>query len=481
MLQYKANSVAENRQYWIGVMISVLAFIVGIMTLDDPNKDIYMYFPIVTLFFAVFNLIFIDIYRNMTWVTMIVVAFMFLRYCVALFILHDEHYPRGLYTISVDQGRSASVAAVMVYEIVCIYLGLYVGKQKYKIQVDDTTYIDSLLTNRNFSNLNVALIFTVFFTVALFVVYPSLLNNYSFIINSELDQMTGNIISSQAGLPSGMRWLGYTLGEATRYVVLEFIILGLYKQYLKNGEKASLYWWISVLITVVNAVITTQRMMLGIFMSLVLFYQVYQLYPRKRKLYITFGIVIGVLGILLITLTYWANTLQYQAMSQMIQGYTNGYYNVYQAYSAYNRANISILDKIEMFFVGDGLGNVNLISLFINGMNSSNIYNYYIYGREFNGGAVLPLVAQMSFYFSAFLGPIFSYIIILLAKKNEMKALSGQGVVLIRQFCAFSLAATPFMYNYSTLIHILTVVALPLCFFSWLNSMNIILGRFRGI
>jgi hypothetical protein len=134
-----------------------------------------------------------------------------------------------------------------------------------------------------------------------------------------------------------------------------------------------------------------------------------------------------------------------------------------------------------MFFIGDGIGNINLVSILIDGTNSSNIYNYYIYGEAFNGGAVLPLVSQMSFYFSPIIGPIFSFACILLAKKLESASLNSNGNVMIGQFCAFVFAATPFMYNYSTLIHILTIVALPLWICSYINAKNIVMGTFDGI
>lgn len=472
---------AKNKHYGIAIVIGLISIICGLISLSDPPTGIYIYFPMVTIAFGIITLCFFSIFKNMTFVTIIVLAFMFLRYTVSLFILHSEGYPKGIYYISINKGISLETAILMIYEMIMIFLALYIGGRKYKKQIIVSNYQEKLFGKNNFARLNALIVFFVAVTIGIFIIYPSLFNNYSFIFNSELDQITGKIISSQSGLPAGMRWIGYTFGEATRYIIIEYLLLKIYKRYVLIGEKNSRYWWISVIIALANAMITNQRMMIGIFMSLVFFYQIFQLYPKKRKLFRTFGAVIGVIGIILITFTYWTTALSYQSLSQMIQGYTNGFYNVYQSTSAYQNANIGLIGKLEMFFVGDGLGNVNLLSMLISGTNSSDIYNYYIYGSTINGGAVLPFVSQLSFYFSAILGPIFSFMIVLFAKRVENKSLSSEGNVMLSQFCAFVFAATPFMYNYSTDIHILTVVVLPLWVCSLINAMNIKCGKFSGI
>lgn len=483
MLGYKKRIICSlnNKLYWLVIVISVLSISCGIMSLCHSSRGIYTYFPIVTITFGLMTLVFFYVYKNVTWVTMLVIIFMFLRYTLALFVLHQEGYPKGVYNISINNTMSLQTAVLMMYEILMIYCALYVGQKKYHSVVTVDEYKKKLFSNRNFSHMNVLLVAFVLVTCILFVMYPSLFTNYSFIINKNLEYLTDTIISSQAGLPSGIRWIGYTFGEATRYILIEYFILKIYRKYTKKGSMHSRFWWISVLLATLNALITNQRLMLGIFMSLTFFYQIYQLYPAKRKLFIFFGGIIGILGIGVITITYWSYALTYQSFSQMIQGYTNGFYNVYQAMSAYNNASMSLLGKIGMFFWGDGLGNVNVLSLFIDGINSSDIYNYYIYGTSFNGGAVLPLLSQMCFYFSPVLGPLFSFFVILLAKKFENASLNSSGNIVIGQFCAFVFAATPFMYNYSTVIHILTVVALPLCICSYINSKNIVAGNFHGL
>lgn len=346
-------------------------------------------------------------------------------------------------------------------------MALYIISKKKKTQVNDRYFIKKLLSKNNFYRLNYIVIFIIILTFLFFAIWPPLFKNYSLIFNSSLDSLTSEIVSSQSGLPSGMRWLGYTLGEITRNVLIEFLILKSYKKQLISRK--SKFFFISIFIVLLNGMFTTSRIMIGLFTTVVFLQQIYYLYPNKRKLLLRTGAALGTIMIILIALLYLGNTLSYQSNSQVIQGYTNGYYNVYQSMCVYQNASQTLFDKIEMFLIGDGFGNINLISMFVNGINSSDLYNNYIYGYTFNGGAVVPYISQLSYYFSIILAPLFSFSIILCANKYEIKWKKAEGNILINGLLSILLAATPFMYNWSTLIHILTIVVLPIWLIYKLN------------
>ena len=107
-------------------------------------------------------------------------------------------------------------------------------------------------------------------------------------------------------------------------------------------------------------------------------------------------------------------------------------------------------------------------------VNSSDIFNHYLYGKRFNGGAVLPYVSQWVYYFSPVLGPILSAIPIVWAKKVEKKWRNGEGNILVMGMLALVLALTPFMYNFPTLIHILSMSIFPLWLAAKANSIFIL-------
>lgn len=442
------------------IIISVYSLVVGFMALGQGSSTMYRYVFVIPIAFGVLTGVFFMVYRNITLISGMIIAFMFIRYTVTVQCLMLEDFPRSVYHVTYDQSNAINAVMIMCFEMLVFYVALYLTRLKKAPKVSNEEYISKLLIKRNFANLGIMIIGLVVFTIGIFAVWPSLFNNYSFIINSELDALTQTIISSQSSLPRGMRWVGYTCGEASRYILIEFIVLWCFKKFSLSNKNR--YWYISLLLVGINGVITTTRIMLGIFSSIVFIEQIYYLYPQKRKLLARIGIVVGASFVGLIAVVYLSNAMKYHSISQLVQGYTNGYFNVYQSLAAYANANQGMFEKIEMFFVGDGLANVNVVSLFVDGINSSNIYNYYIYGLQFNGGAVLPFVSQMSYYFSPFIGPIFSGLCVYEAKKYEVRWKACKGNILINGLMSIVFAAIPFAYNYSTAIHIFTVVVLPL-------------------
>ena len=155
-------------------------------------------------------------------------------------------------------------------------------------------------------------------------------------------------------------------------------------------------------------------------MSLVFAYQIFKLYPKFRKKLLIFGSFIGIMFIFVVVIFYWKNSLSRHTFSHMIQSYTNGFYSIYQSRNVYIDSKIDVISKIGMFLWGDGLSNLIVISRFAtSSTNTSDLYNFYLYGKNFNGGMVVPLVSQAAYYFSILIGPLFSFGCIYLMKKLE--------------------------------------------------------------
>ncbi len=466
----KYSITAErNKDYSLfSVLVSVISIVIGFLSINNYTEGtIYRYFFIIPFLFGVLNLLFFKVYSKLTLSSALVIGFMLIRYVITPLILYIERYPRSIYYTEIINSSQIYAVFIMCYEMFLIFIVLN-KKKKSSNTISDEEYIIKATSKENFGQLNILLIGVIGLTCVIFIAFPSLFGNYSFIVNANLDSLVADSEIQQANLPFGMRWIGYTLGEATRYIVIDYTLIRLFKKY--ERDESSLYWWLSILIITVNACFTTSRIMLGLLMSISLYYQTYKLFPKMRKFFLRVGIGLGLLVILVIAYTYLSNALSYHSLSQMIQGYTNGFYNVYQARNAYLNYSQDWVDKIATFLLGDGLGNVNVISRFINSINSSDIYNHYIYGGNFNGGAVVPLVSQMSYYFTFAFGPFATYFCLRIMDYYEIKNQNGKGNMLINQFLAVTLGATPFMYNYSTILHIITVVVIPIWLFSWINK-----------
>ena len=472
IIKKKNNNIMHSKSvniYFLCILFVIISVFVSLNAFNNrPETGIYKFVYFMPLFFAVFSILFFKVYTNITVVSGMILAFMFIRYTVSVLMLTMDGFPKGIYAITYNEEYVTEALYLMIYEMLILFIGLLIISKKKQPLITEEIYANRLLTKTNFSKLNLLIVFLIIITFGMFLVWPALFKNYSFIINSSLDSMTSDLIRSQSGMPSGMRWIGYTCGEAVRNILVEFIVLWCYKRYVVNGK--SRYWYLSLLSVCVNALITTSRLMVGLFTAIVFIEQIYYLYPKKRKVLINVGAILGSILVIAVALTYLSNAMVYQARSQLIQGYTNGYYNVYQSLCAYSNASQTFFDKVEMFFLGDGLGNVNVLSMFINGTNSSDLYNNYIYGFSFNGGAVVPLISQSSYYLSPILAPIVSFLCVLGAKKYEIKWKRAEGNILVNGIMSITLAAIPFMYNWSTLIHILTIVIIPIWFCYKINS-----------
>lgn len=452
----------------IGVGLSIIALIIACMIIDSKTIEIYRYIYILPLLFAIINFLFLDIYNKLTIVTTIVIIMEFIRYVLTPAILLKEKYPRGLYTYVFNSSTMINTLLIMTIELVVIYFVLYKYRGYSDVSVNDDLLVNKMMSTKNYSILRVSSYAIILFTVILYGAFPAIRNSYSFIFSGELDSLTDNTLVAMKSIPSGVGWLGSICVEITRYILLEYILLRFFKNDCKKHKNR--YVIISIVIIIANILIVSSSMVISLLASIVLLFQIYIFYPRYRKKFMILGIAVGGTGVIIIIYSYLQNVLMYHSLSQMIQDYTNGYYNIYQAQCAYDKCGLSIIEKIEMLFLGDGIANISPINIFFNVINSSDIFNNYLYGMKFNGGAVLPFCSQWTYYFTSIIGPFFSAVPIIYAKKIEKKWKNGDGNIVVLGMSSLVLALTPFMYNTPTLIHIVTMSIIPLWIASEMNA-----------
>ena len=448
----------------IGISLSLAAAVIAFIVSNSTPAGMYLYMPLLPLVFAIVNIVFLKIYNKITVVTIIVILMEFIRYVVTPLIVMIEGYPKGLYVYSFSKEAMVNTVIIMVMEIIVIYYVLYACRNFSDISIDDNLYIKKILQKKNYSSIKITSVLIIAFTVILFLAFPGVKSIYSFIFSNDMDTLVYRTSSALDSLPRGVGWLANVFGETTRYIVIQNIIIMMFRKSCISQKNR--YFYLSAIIIVLNMMVGTSSMVIGLTASIVLLFQLYILYPKERKLFLVVGITIGSIASIALVFNYLQNVLTYQSFSQMIQDYTNGYYNIYQAQFAYEASNLSLFEKLEMLFIGDGIANISPLNILFDTVNSSDIFNYYLYGTTFNGGAVAPYVSQWVYYFSPVIGPLFSAIPIYFSKKMESKWRNGEGNILVMGMLALVLALTPFMYNYPTLIHILTLYIMPL----WLAS-----------
>lgn len=446
--------------YLIGVVISLLSLFIGVSVYFDSPQHIYEYIYLLPIVFGILNYFFIKIYKKITIVTCIILFFEFIRCVVTPAILMLEGYPKGLYQIYIIEDNIYIAMFLMLAEMFFIFYSLYKMRNYSEMKLSDTRILDNLFSRKNYSSLGPAALFVIFLFLCLIIIFPSLSSIYSFILSSNLDAFTDAVGGNLGNAPKGLGWIGSILGELTRAITIQFFIVKLYKMYVKKMKIR--YFFYSIFIVLSNSAIITSSMIMSMLPNVVFFFELYLLYPTKRKefLYCVSSFACVILAVVIGNYLKAATT--YHSISQIIQDYTNGYYSVYQGICAYDNRNMDNIDKYLMFFLGDGIANISPLNVILKFENSSNIFNYYLYATQFNGGAVLPYVSQCSFYFSYILGPVFVVIPIFFAKKFECLWINGNGNFLFWGLLALILALTPFLYNYSTFIRILSVTCIPL-------------------
>lgn len=481
-LQQKNNTLLSdetiiNRGYnFVGLLISAISLIIFILIIFDENKykSIFLYIHFIPLMYSIFNLLFINVYSKLSVGRIIVLVLMFIRYCLTPLIIYREGYPTGIYNLVESSEIALFSTFLMCYEMLIIFIVLnHIGRKKAGFK-DEVTVKDIVCKN-NFSKLNIFVMLLILLTIFIYIIFPSLFSNYYFIFTSGANKVS-EIELSQSNLPFGMGWIGFTLGEVTRYVLISWVILNIFQRSQRFGHKR-FYCLLSLGIIMGNAMFITSRQMLDLMITVAFCTLVLKLYPSERRNLYKLFILGGSLIFVEFLLKYWETSLTYQSFAAMIQGYTNGFYNVYQSNYAYQEYGHNFGHKYLMFIFGDTLMSVNVLNYFLNRIftfdTSSNILNYFLYGPHINGGQVVTMLSQCNYYFSFLLAPIGSAISILLMDHFEKKALQKGNSFIAVKFFAFIFALAPFMYNYTTLIHICTLLYLPLYFISKLNCLRI--------
>ncbi len=468
-----SNGVGTYSSLFIGSSISLIALLVSFFIFfSSEDKGIYKYIYYVPMCYAVLNLIFNMIYARISIFKFLLLALMFMRYIVGPFFIFYEKFPENLYFQIFSEDTIVKATFLMCYEMACIFFVVWLLEKKRKNEKKKNY---NLLLNRNFSTLNPILLLIIFVTMGIFIVYPGLFRYYYLIFDNSIQE---TVITStqeiQNSVPGGIRWIGFSLGELTRYIVIAALISFFYKRYTINQSK--FYIIVTILIIVLNAMVTTSRQMAGIIMSIVFYIQILMMFPKERIRIIAISVIsMLIFGIVLI-LTYFKESISYHTVTSILESYTNGFYEIYQSLQAFELTRIDLFEKYQMFLIGDTLGYVNVISSFISntgGNNTSLIFNHYLYGSGLSGGHIVPMVSQGYLYFGIIFSTTFSILTLVLMYYFEKQIELAKGNYICFMFSGILFAIATVMYNYSIVIVLMTTVVLPIYIASILNSVKI--------
>ncbi len=481
----KSNSGYEIKRYSKNIYISFTVYLLSIVSMilavvikfTPEERGIYEYIYIIPFLYGTCNLIFIQIYKRVSLFKYLYLGLLFIRYFINPLLLYVEGFPDNLYYLSFSYQTIVKQAFVMNYEMFIMFFIVWIIERKITIDKLSHKKIEyDFYDNKNFGKLNFLVCIIVIFTIGLFCAYPDLLKNYRFIFDSNPQTtiyLNREII--QTSVPSGLRWLGYTLGETVRYVIVQRILLHIFRQSKNNPRNVHIA--ASLFIVFVNSLVATSRNMVGIIMSLIFFTQIVKIYPKSKRLLKKLMLLSFVLVIIFIGY-YFKLTMSYKSFANILESYTGSTYEVYQSLRAFEMVDYKLFERLYTLIIGDTLGFINIISTFISKLgiiNSTAIYNSYLYGNGPIGGHIVPMVSQASFYFGMIFSPLFSVISILLMYKMEKRINKARSNYIVDMFLGIVFSVAPIMYNYSIILVLLSTVALPVYIMSILN--RFIIGK----
>lgn len=445
-------------------LVALFSFVISLFTFDA--RDFFEYLFVLPLTFSVLNMVAARQNNTVSVSKVIVYLFMILRYALTPLIIYVEGYPLQNYFYVIDSYTGFYTIVIMVLEMMAIFLGISDRFQFKNFQTFSVEAVIGLFSNYN--KIRIINRVLLFFLLIICYVYPQVFEGYGFVFTSDLIQLGDGGAASLSRLPYGVRFFSSVLLESFRFIILQYILLRI----SSNEKRQNQFRWcfLSFLLIAINQLLVSGRLMIGLIIGLAQYMELYVLFPKYRKIIKSFIVFAGTTFFFCVFVLYLGKLVQFTSLSNIIQAYTNGYYEVYQSQSAYYYYNAGFFKKIQMLFFNDGILNIAILSSIVpHTINSSDIYNYFIYNSSYNGGRVVPLISQTSYYFSVF-GFIITFLIVRLSVCFELYAFNNR---VLCYYISLFLAISPFMFNISIVIHAFTTIILPIILLSMLNRITI--------
>lgn len=472
--RYKRIRVLKYQPMFISWFISCISIVVSIFIgFSQEEKGIYEYLFFLPLLYGLLNIFFFKLYDRKSIFKYVILLLLFVRYVVVPSLIFIEGFPKDLYYLSYSSETIIKSIFLICYEMMCIFAVIWFFERKRNCIV---TYKSkyNFMNATNFGKLNIFTIIIITFTIALYLKFPALFRNYYFIFNDSIQETTITFNEQlKSSVPNGLRWVGYTFGEITRYILISRILALLCEKY--KYKPLNRYLYLAIIVIVLNAIITTSRQMINLIITFVFFIQIIEMFPRKKKFLISISTISLFILSLVLIIYYFKSSLSYHTLSSIIGSYTNGFYDVYQSLRSFDLSHIGVFERMELFILGDSLGFVNIFNTLLYRMgqiNSTLIYNYYLYGSGISGGKIVPMISQGYLYFGIFFSPVFTVTSVVLMYKFEERVIKAKGSFLCNMIMAILLAIAPIMYNYSIILLISTTIIFPFYLVSLINTIN---------
>lgn len=391
------------------ITVFIVSVIVTILLIGDTSLPQGMeYFPLVPFLFGVGYLLSIKtsmyIINNIGLLGLNIT--LIIRYVITPFFMWFNGHSIGR-GATPSAGNYQVAVLLMIFELIVIFITIELLSNKFYKKGEQSTFEPEIKVNKNF----IGSIF-LFITLIVILLYPSLLERYSFVLTA-----TEYNKKSELNLPFGS--LFPLMVQFASMLLTITIVNKLYKLYRKKRRPLLVYTSIFIIFVFSSFIVGTSRFSM-ILPMVTGMYLITRLYPKyNNMIYSSFGLIMILFVTMSTLVKQFGTTLATidnsiqdvtSSISSSLQVYFSGIHNIAIAVKTKELFN----DDIDFGLIfGDLFSNVMLISeKFLSNFGGSKMFNYAFYNDSISTDQILPLIGQGYLYFGFFFSSIFIFIII---------------------------------------------------------------------
>ncbi|MGY6766146.1 hypothetical protein ACW73O_14070 [Faecalibacterium prausnitzii] len=453
--------------FYLTTFVFVSCFSAILVALDYNRPEYYTYLPLLPAIFALVSTVLFPIYR---WfldsiVITLIISIYFIRMVVTPLSMSLGGYHHLLLNLNVYQEMNQALLLI-IYEFIIVFISVFYFKNKYHIEERKNMENKNMLERFSDIKLKVLVLLIFILLIISYILYPQLLNLYKIFAPTSLEEeIRQNVQYHQIkqSVPIIIYYFANFFSEIFRVIIVLILI-----NFFKNKLRAKFAILLSLLVISINGIITTEDNALSVFMLLVYLLLLMKLYPEyKTKLKYTIGIAIPIFAFLLLFfktgLGYKNSDLNSKLtdLSFMFQAYFSGPVNV--AAGIYMNNNFNT-DKFLML-IADIFRWIPFVAYFFtNIQDSTELFNSMLFNGQVRRDQIIPYISQSAFYFTEFIAPLLSVLLIKIIFKFERKLNTTNNIDMYVFYTlsiiifSFSLVA----YNISILIRFVFSILLPL-------------------
>lgn len=383
---------------------------------------------------------------------------MLLRYVISPLL-------NSIYGVSVQNGITPSQDSytlaiyLIIFEMITVFILFSLFHKKF--------YINNV--NRDLiKKTNITGWLYVIFCVFLIVIFPGLLDRYTFILTAETLESKELEIDVISMIP-----LFLQMGSM---VIMVSLLNVFFKKYIKNHSGIFVFLSIVSVIFISSFIIGTSRF--SIILPLVTgLYVVYLIYVNYRKVIASISIVVMFIYVIISTylksqtLNSATETISstFQGLNSDLQLYFSGITNVAVAIETSNIYNSFQISSI----LADLTRNIVFINrFFTDNQNIFELFNLVYYNGGIQRDQILPMIGQGYLYFGFILAPVLTAIALLVMMYLDSKSVQTESI--FTKF-VFSYVTLKFgllmMANFSNLLSFFVNQFLLLVIIFWFNNL----------